>query len=161
VSCNKYLPHVLVLPEDDDNLRLANEFHLQINQLRQMQLLPVAEGWVNVLDLFESVHVKEMERCPHRFMILLIDFDGDGNRLQVAKARIPQALMDRVFVLGVWSEPEELRAAEGSYKDIGLGMAEDCRLGTSATWGKPLLQHNVAELNRLRQHVVPTILFPP
>ena len=106
MSCNKYLPHVLVLPEDDDNLQLANEFHLQINQLRQMQLLPVAEGWVNVLDLFENVHVKEMERCPHRFMILLIDFDGDGNRLQVAKARIPQALLDRVFVLGVWSEPE-------------------------------------------------------
>ena len=72
-----------------------------------------------------------MERCEHRFMILLIDFDGDGNRLQVAKARIPQALMDRVCVLGVWSEPERLRASEGTYKDIGLGMAEDCRQGTN------------------------------
>jgi len=158
VSVNKYLPHLLVLPEDDENLRLANEFHLQINQLRQMQLLPVADGWVNVLDLFESIHVGEMERCPQRFMILLIDFDGDGNRLQVAKARIPPALMDRVFVLGVWSEPEKLRAAEGSYKNIGLGMADDCRQGTNATWSKPLLQHNAGELNRLRQHVVP-ILF--
>lgn len=161
MSFNKYLPHVLVLPEDDANLRLANEFHLQINQLRQMQLLPVAEGWVNVLDLFANVHVREMERDPLRFMILLIDFDGAGNRLQLAKARIPQALVDRVFVLGVWSEPERLRAAEGSYKDIGFGMAEDCRRGTNETWGKPLLQHNAGELARLRRHVVPTILFPP
>ncbi len=160
MSVNKYLPHLLVLPEDDDNLRLANEFHLQVNRLRQMQVLPVAGGWIDVLDLFQNVHVREMQRCQDRFMILLIDFDGDGNRLQVAKARIPPALTDRVFVLGVWSEPERLRASEGSYKDIGLGMAEDCRHGTNGTWGRPLLQHNAGELHRLRQHVVPTILFP-
>ncbi len=36
---NKYLPHVFVLPEDDANRQLANEFHVQINGLRQMQLL--------------------------------------------------------------------------------------------------------------------------
>jgi hypothetical protein len=157
---NKYLPHVFVLPEDDANLQLANEFHLQINRPRQMQLLEVAGGWVEVLNLFQHVHVREMERCHHRFMILLIDFDSDPDRLQIAKARIPLGLTDRVFILGVWSEPERLRTnLNSSYKDIGLSMADDCRQGTNEIWGKPLLQHNAGELERLRQHVVPMILF--
>jgi hypothetical protein len=160
VTVNKYLPHVFVLPEDDANLRLANEFHLQLDRLRQMQLLEVAGGSNEVLNLFEQVHVREMERCPHRFMILLIDFDGNEDRLQVAKARIPQDLLDRVFILGVWSEPEALRARLGPYETIGWGMAKDCREGTDRTWGDDLLQHNAGELDRLRERVVP-ILFPP
>lgn len=160
MTVNKYLPHVFVLPEDDANLRLANEFHLQVNRLRQMRLLEVAGGWNEVLNLFERVHVREMERCQHRFMILLIDFDGNGDRLQAAKARIPQNLLDRVFILGAWSEPEALRARLGSYETIGQAMAKDCREGTSKTWGDDLLQHNAGELDRLREHVVP-ILFPP
>jgi hypothetical protein len=47
VSCNKNQPHVLVLPEDDDNLRLAKEFQLNVdwNRQRQMQVLRVAGGW--------------------------------------------------------------------------------------------------------------------
>lgn len=43
---NKYLPHVFVLPEDDANVQLANEFHLQVNQLRQMQVLEPAR-WLD------------------------------------------------------------------------------------------------------------------
>jgi hypothetical protein len=158
VSVNKYLPHVFVLPEDDANLRLANEFHLQVDRQRQMQLLEVAGGWNEVLNLFELVHVVEMERCPHRFMILLIDFDGNAGRLQVAKARIPQALAHRVFILGSFQTPEALRASLGPYEDIGSGMAEDCRQGTNTTWGHNLLQHNAGELGRLRQYVR-SILF--
>jgi hypothetical protein len=158
---NKYLPHVFVLPEDDANVQLANEFHLQVNKLRQMQVLEPAGGWNEVLDSFEKVHVTEMRRCQPRFMILLLDFDGHNNRLQIAKQKIPPDLTDRVFVVGSWSDPEDLRANEGSYKDIGLATADDCRQGTNNIWGKPLLQHNAGELLRLRQFVVPTILFPP
>jgi hypothetical protein len=158
VSVNKYLPHILVLPEDDANARLANEFHLQVNHLRQMQVLEPAGGWVEVLDLFQQVHVHEMVRCQGRFMILMIDFDGHQNRLQIAKTRVPPALVDRVFVLGVWTEPEGLRAAEGSFKDIGLAMADDCRQGTNNVWGNRLLQHNAGELARFKQQAC-SILF--
>ena len=74
---NRNEPHVLVLPEDDANLRLAKEFHLNVdwNRQRQMQVLRVAGGWNEVLNLFASVHVVDMDRLHHRFMVLLIDFD--------------------------------------------------------------------------------------
>jgi hypothetical protein len=160
MSVNKDRPHVLVLPEDDANLRIANGFHLQVdrNRSRQMQVLPVAGGWNEVLNLFESQHVKEMDRCSGRFMVLLIDFDGDESRLERAKASIPQRLADRVFVLGASSEPEDLKPDLGPYEAIGKGMAEDCRQDTDGTWGHRLLLHNADELARLRERVRP-ILF--
>ncbi len=64
-----------------------------------------------------------------------------------------------MFVLGVWSEPEDLRADLGSYETIGLALARDCREETDQTWEHCLLQHNAAELMRLRESVRP-ILFP-
>jgi hypothetical protein len=161
VSVNRELPHVFVLPEDDANLRLANEFHLNVdwNRQRQLQVLPVAGGWIELLDLFESVHVVEMHRWHHRFMVLLIDFDGRETRLQDAKARIPVHLTERTFILGALNEPEGLRRALGSYESIGSAMAQDCREGTAVTWDHPLLRHNASELGRLNDRVR-RILFP-
>jgi hypothetical protein len=137
MSVNRDKPHVLVLPEDDANLRLANEFHLQIdwNRQRQMQVLPVAGGWTKVFNSFASDHMSEMDRYPLRYMVLLIDFDEKENRLEMAKSVIPGHLADRVFVLGAWNEPEDLRTDLGSYEEIGLGLAADCRQGTDTTWG--------------------------
>lgn len=160
MSVNKELPHVFVLPEDDANVRMANGFHLRVdwNRQRQMQVLKVAGGWNEVLNLFESVHVKEMDRWHHRFMVLLIDFDGHEDRLQNARARIPARLAGRVFILGVLTEPEALKPVLGSYEEIGSDMATDCRAGTNTTWGRDLLRHNASELDRLREQVRP-ILF--
>jgi hypothetical protein len=121
----------------------------------------VARGWIKVLDLFESVHVEEMNRSPSRSMVLLIDFDGHPERLQQAKNRIPDNLTDRVFVLGALGEPEDLKRANlGSYEKIGSNLAADCREGTVTTWGHPLLRHNASEIERLRPRLLP-ILFPP
>jgi hypothetical protein len=93
-------------------------------------------------------------------MVLLIDFDDDFEaRLQKVKGLIPTHLTERVFVLGSLSDPEALtRAGLGSYEAIGSAMAVDCRQRTSETWGKPLLQHNAGELDRLRQQAC-SILF--
>ena len=98
--------------------------------------------------------------CVRRSMILLIDFDGHEDRLQKARSRIPQELSNRVFVLGVWTEPERLKPRLGSYETIGEGMAKDCRERTNDYWGDDLLRHNAEELDRLREYVVPTVLFP-
>ncbi len=162
MAVNRYLPHVLLIPEDDANSQVATGFHLQVSPVRQrqMQVFPVAGGWNEVLHLFETEHAMEMDRCPSRFIVLLIDFDRVQNRLETARARIPGHLTDRVFVLGAWSEPEDLRRAGlGSYETIGKAMAEDCRNGTNRTWGHELLRHNASEIDRLRQHILP-ILFP-
>ena len=161
MSPNEDRPHVLVLPEDDANRQLANGFHLRVDWdcNRQMQVLRSAGGWHKVLDVFKAKHVSDMKRCTKRFMVLLIDFDKKTSRLDEAKAAIPEYLADRVFILGVWSEPEKLPADLGSYESLGAKLASDCREETDATWQHTLLRHNAGELDRLRQHVRP-ILFP-
>ncbi len=161
MSVNRELPHVFVLPEDDANVRLANEFHKQLdmNRLRQMQVLPVAGGWNEVLKVFESIHVTEMNRWPKRFMVMLIDFDNREDRLGRARNAIPQNLAQRVFVLGVFTEPEDLKTEFGSYDKVGSDLATDCRDGTDTIWGHKLLRHNAGELDGLRRCVRP-FLFP-
>ena len=157
---NKERPHVFVLPEDDANRQLANGFQRDHSlDTRRMQVLPVAGGWQEVVECFKTEHVPEMDRNANRFMVLLIDFDKKENRLDNVKAEIPDRLKERVFVLGAWHEPEDLRQSLGlSYEDIGLALAKDCRDNTEETWGHDLLHHNSGELERLRQHVRP-ILF--
>lgn len=159
MSVNKYLPHLLVLPEDDANRQMANGFQLDEGlEIRRIQVLEEAGGWQKVLSCFEAVHLQEMDRYSCRFMVLLIDFDGRNERLDRAMAVIPERLKERVFVLGAWSEPEKLRQNLGSYETIGRSMAKDCRNNTEKTWTNPFLCHNAGELERLRKNVRP-ILF--
>ena len=91
-------------------------------------------------------------------MVLLMDFDRKQERLGKAKAVIPDRLTDRVFVLGVWSEPEDLKPELGSYETIGSKLAADCRNETDTIWEHNLLRHNANELDRLRTQVR-SILF--
>jgi len=150
-----------VLPEDDANRQLANGFRLPLDftAFWQMQVLPVAGGWRRVLESFEADLVPTMRRYPSGFTVLAIDFDGNAERLHVAKNVIPQDLADRVFILGVLSEPEELkRALKKEYEAIGKAMAGECRDGTGTIWDHELLRHNAGELARLRESVR-SILF--
>jgi hypothetical protein len=161
VSADKFKPHVFILPEDDANKELANGFLQRVDRTRdrQMDVLRVARGRDKVLERFKSDHVTDMVNYPKRFMVLLIDFDGRKEMVESARADIPENLTDRVFVLGVWSRPEALKAAlGGTYEDIGSKMADDCREETDMIWGHQLLRHNASELERLREHVR-SILF--
>jgi len=160
MSVNKYQPHVLVLPEDDANRQLANGFLLDpFLSIRKIQVLEEVGGWGEVLERFRSDHIGGLNRYPNRYIVLLIDFDTRQDRLTVARNSVPAHLSERVFILGVWSEPEALRQAGlGTYENIGLKMARDCREETDMTWGHDLLRHNASELGRLRERVVP-ILF--
>ena len=157
MSVNRYQPHVLVLPEDDANRQLANGFiQDQDVSTRRIQVLEPAGGWMRVLECFKSDHVRAMETCPLRSMVLLIDFDGKKDRMNLAKEVIPSHLTERVFVLGVLTEPEDLRKASlGSYETIGRAMAKDCREETDTTWGHDLLRHSAGEIGRLRDSVRP------
>jgi hypothetical protein len=158
VSVNKNLPHLLVLPEDGANRQIANGFALEESVLtRRMQILAEASGWEDVVRQFKTDHVLDMERYRHRFLILLVDFDNRfESRLEQVRAAIPEHLMDRVFVIGALSEPENLKKARlGSYESIGLALAKDCSDDTTGVWGHELLVHNGPELVRLRQTVRP------
>lgn len=160
MGANLDRPHILVLPEDDANRQLVNGFLLEIDWIRQRQLqvLKVAGGWKRVLECFRDDHIKDLKRYSHRFIVLLTDFDGQKDRFDKAKAVVPEELKDQVFIIGVWSEPEDLRKAGlGSPETIGKALAKDCREETDTTWGHALLQHNAGELDRLRKQVRPLL----
>lgn len=112
-----------------------------------------------MLESFLADHVNEMDLYASRFMVLLIDFDRHEERMENATSRIPERLRYRVFILGVRTEPEDLkRAGLGSPEAIGSELARDCRENTDTIWGHELLRHNAGELARLRDQVRP-ILF--
>lgn len=153
MSPNDYKPHLLVLPEDDANRQMATGFRLEVNP-RQIQVLGTTGGWVHACEHFRANHIVGMRRRGRRLVVLLIDFDTDPDRRQEVAKYIPTDLADRVFVLGVWSEPEALkRDGLGPYEDIGRTMARDCRDGTRAIWSHDLLRHNAEELDRLYEAV--------
>jgi hypothetical protein len=160
MSVNRFQPHVLVLPEDDANSQLANGFWLYPSLLsRRMQVLSSAGGWHKVLECFEADHAHGMRDNTNRSMVLLIDFDEQEGRLNEVKARIPEELKERVFILGSLSEPEALRRdLRKSYETIGYEMAKDCHDETNEVWGNALLRNNAPELERMREHVR-SILF--
>lgn len=97
-----------------------------------------------------------MRSYPDRMLILLIDFDEQESRYQNVKSRIPGDLNDRVFVLGVWSEPEQLkRKTKKSFERIGDSLAEECPDNRNELWEDDLLKHNRKELDRLVSSVRP------
>ncbi len=156
---NKFLPHVFVLPEDDANRQIGNGF-LQAPALqpRRIRILPEAGGWTAVRDSFAREHNRAMAVYPQRRMILLVDFDRQKDRLQEVMKKVDPSLHERVFLVGAWGEPEELRKDLGSYERIGRALAEDCAKRATSTWGHPSLKHNEGELSRLQSDVRP-ILF--
>jgi len=164
MTVNKYQPHVFVLPEDDANRQIATGFILDSNVNEPaIQVLPIADGWGKVVDKFKDNHVSEMRRFPKRMIVLLIDFDRRGERLSYVKSQIPEDLQDRVFILGVLSEPEDLKGIKKKFESIGTGklekigeaLANDCSNNTNELWGHDLLKHNKTELDRMILSVKP------
>lgn len=157
MSINSERPHLFVLPEDRANEQMANGFYRQHGlDLRAFQVLPIAGGWVKLLKSFEANEISGLLKFPNRYMVLLIDFDDKLTRLIKVTDVIPQNLRDRVFVLGVLSQPEKLKShVKGGYETIGLNFAKDCMDGTDITWNHALLKHNRSELQKIRTLVRP------
>lgn len=146
---NRYKPHMLVLPEDDANRQIANGFLLEpAVRARSVQVLPPAGGWIPARDRLREL-LAEMSTYAQRVMVLLVDFDGRAERRSEILAHVPPALLDRVFVLGTYSEPEALRGDLGAFEAIGRALARDCVASTTHAWGHGLLAHNTDEATRL------------
>lgn len=156
MSTNKYEWHIHILPEDDANRQIARGFVVPIVNQRTIQILNPAGGWKKVIDVFENVHVKEMQNNDYKSIILLIDFDNHHDkRLKLIKNKIPDDLKDRVFILGVLSEPEKLKKEFNGFEKIGASLSQDCSDNTRKTWNHALLKHNKDELDRMVELVKP------
>ena len=152
MSVNKYKPHIHILPEDEKDEKLANGFLLApgLNE-RLFDVLRPAGGWRKVLEDFAAIHAVEMSKYQFRYMVLLIDFDEQDDRYEEAQKAIPSELKDRVFILGVRSEPENLQKLlkHASCEKIGEMLADGCPIKISDIWNHELLKHNLEELNRI------------
>jgi hypothetical protein len=165
MSVNKYTQHLVVLPEDNANRNLANGFtnHHSIQNFNQIQILLPAGGWLAALEKAEKAHFTEMKKLKYRHLLILIDFDNEPDRADRFRQTIPHELAGRVFVMGVLSEPEPLKADLGrSLEAIGADLCQQCADAPSpdagSLWRHNLLKHNLPELARLRQIFAP-ILF--
>ena len=157
MSINKNKPHLFILPEDDANRQIANGFIQDLNvNARAIQILPIANGWKKVVDKFMNDHVRKMRQYPQSMMVLLLDFDECEDRLIYVKSHIPEDIKNRVFVLGVQSNPESLkRDIQKNFEAIGESLATDCAENKNELWGHPLLIHNKTELERMIVSVKP------
>ncbi|MFZ2447852.1 MAG: hypothetical protein WAW37_15965 [Syntrophobacteraceae bacterium] len=163
MSTNKHKPHILVLPEDDANRQIANGFVLDPSlNGRVIQILPPVGGWKKVVDNFRDVHLLEMKAYPERRIVLLIDFDQKHEKRLNCVKEMSSGLLDRVFVLGALSEPEDLKKNIGkNFEDIGKALSQDCVDNTRRVWGHELLKHNEAELDRMIVSVKPFLFNRP
>jgi hypothetical protein len=160
---NREKPHIVILPEDDANRQIANGFltNSDVN-CTAVKILPSARGCRKAADKFAKDIIPGMLTYSEMIVILLIDFDAKENPVNnftYAKSKIPDDLKDRVFVLGVFSEPEKLKRGIGSYEKIGEKLAEDCYDSTNTLWQHDLLNHNQDELHRMSSSPVKQIIF--
>lgn len=158
MSVNHARPHVLVLPEDDADRQLANGF-LQDPSIktRVIQVLPPAGGWGKVRKEFLELHISKLKEYPERHLVLLIDFDEKPEqRTEYFQEVFPPEVAKRVYLLGTFGEPEELRkSCHLTLEKIGEKLSSECYYGESTLWQHELLQHNSGEVERLRNNVKP------
>jgi DNA-binding transcriptional regulator YhcF (GntR family) len=150
-------PGDTVAIESPANRQIANGFSLGPSLKHQnIQILPSAGGWTAARDKLLTL-IPEISKYPERVMVLLVDFDGQPDRLEQVLTGVPDELRERIFVLGASSVPEKLRSTLGSYEKIGRALAEDCAANTTSVWGHELLAHNVDEAARLLARVRSTL----
>jgi hypothetical protein len=108
-----------------------------------------------VLDSFLNDHIAELRKWRERHLVLLIDFDDDvESRTEQFVSQFPEDVRDRVFLLGIQSEPEPLRKEYGdSLENIGKALATECYRNESQLWNHQLLAHNASERARLNDKV--------
>lgn len=154
MSADKSKLHVLVLPEDRANHEITNGFRgHELNNdrsQRQIQVESVARGWLRTCETYKEDYEPQLRTIGTRHVILLIDLDREQTRIAKVQEYIHDDLKSRVFVLGVWSEPEELKADQRlDFESIGRKLREDCPRQPGGIWGHELLRHNSHEVERM------------
>lgn len=131
MSVNREKPHFLILPEDTANERIANGFFL-IDRFEKSncQILPAQKGWPAVRDSLLSDHNSRLIKFPGAVMVLLVDFDNQGEEDRIAQVKqfVDPAVADRVFVVGAKSEPERLK------KTLGGVMKKSAKRSPKIVW---------------------------
>jgi hypothetical protein len=165
MSGNREKPHMVILPEDRANEQIANGFKLSLNiNYRAIRVEKPAGGWLTVVQKFKTELVPEMQKYPACVTVMLIDFDCKAggfyqHRLNQVTKEIPEGLKNRVFVLGVLTEPEDIKDARNrerkTFEKIGETLAEGCPDSKNSLWKDVLMKHNEDQLQHILKSVRP------
>jgi hypothetical protein len=152
MSPNLYQKHLLVIPEDKANQDIVNGFLLRVeSNARQLQVLGLANGWIKGKDKLLDLCRDRLKENRNAHALLLVDYDKVPARGSNIRSLISDDIKDRVFVIGVWTEPEELKSANQNYEQIGGRIADGCKDNNSDFWQHELLLHNLDEVKRLSE----------
>ena len=161
MSVNRYRPYLIILPEDDATEEIANGF-IKVSEVNfaAIRIERPARGWPNVVTRFTKEIVSEMNQYSDAMIVLLIDFDDNEKRLSFVEKDIPENLRNRVFIIGIWSNPEALRRnTKKNFETIGETLANNCADNTHDLWNHDLLKHNETELERMREIIKPFLFI--
>ena len=156
MSPNLHKPHLLVIAEDEANRSIVNGFATQLEaNPRQFYIETVSRGWTKGRDRLLELCDRYLKIHTGAHALLIIDFDQQADRASEIKDRLPSEVRDRVFIIGVFSEPEALkRSTKKKGEEIGQLVAAGCKAKNSDIWEQePLLIHNLEEIQRLSQAV--------
>lgn len=158
MSVNAYEPHLIIIPEDDATRQLAVGFTLITDFPRKIDIRQPEGGWTKVVQRCLEDYCPSMNSFPERRILLLVDFDGNPSaRRDLLKSQLPEGLQERVYVIGVSSEAEDLkrRCNHKSFEVIGEDLARECSSQTHNLWKDELLSNNQAEIERFDRDVRP------
>jgi hypothetical protein len=142
-----------VISEDNANREIANGFRLVVEKnARQFWINKSARGWLNgrqeLVAMSESTG--HLQKYKSSNAALIVDFDGKRERGSEIKQMVAEGVRDRVFVIGVLTEPEKLRNVTGmKFEQLGSQIGEGCKGSSIGFWQHDLLVHNIEEIRRL------------
>ena len=157
MSVNKYRKHLIIIPEDDANRQIVIGFLLYDSIVgRAIQILPSAGGWLKAEEALKSQlgYMRNHQNCH---ILLIIDFDEYLTRRKKIREEIPEDIRNRIYILGSFSQPEDLKKEFGPYENIGRLLSEECLEEKWKIWESQNLKNNQSELTRLNKDVRPFV----
>lgn len=149
MSADKYKNHIIIIIEDDKNRQIVNGFTQNLNIVNSRQIETyVAGGWPNVKKMFIEVYEKRMTTTPYMYLVLVADFDNKEDRYDAIFRVVPDALKDRVMLVGARGEPEDITWSS-KLETLGRELAEACFRNEEGRWGSEHLCHNLPERERV------------
>ncbi|WP_395144447.1 hypothetical protein [Armatimonas sp.] len=151
---NRYKNRVEIFVEDDANRELVNGF-LRVGYLpyrKDIIVVTPAGGWRVLKNKFSEEYIKRMRNDKFLHVVLVVDFDDKDDRFTEVSSVIPSDLCDRVMLIGMKDEPEDMRRSMGKHlEDIGEEIAKACFDKAEGVWGDEHLKHNHSERERIGQ----------
>jgi hypothetical protein len=162
MSVNRFKKHLIILPEDDGIRQVVNGFLTDISvDAGCVDVRRVAGGWIKTKDAVARDLRGRMTQYPNAHLLVLVDLDTDIGRVDHLLEVAPAEYRDRVYVLGIKGESEDLRRDFGmSLESIGKEIATGCVSDVFDVWNHDRLSANGKELRRIRNSVRPFLVDP-